>query len=182
MKRKFNVMVISALLSSSIFFSSCIGSFTLCNKLLSWNHTVGDQFINEMVFVGFCIIQVYSVAWLADALIFNAIEFWTGENPVVEGTIKKVSNENGHFTITAEQEGYRVEKEGSDEVVNFRYNQENKVWSLEANEETIPLFQFTGEKEVVMFLPEGKAIPATLDNAGVLAFKQALNHIYYAAL
>jgi len=180
MKRRFNVIAISALLSGSILFSSCIGSFSLFNKLLSWNDMVGDKFINEMVFLAFCIIPVYPIAWMADALIFNSIEFWTGENPVIEGSVKKVSNENDNFIITAEKDGYRVEKEGADEIVKFRYNQENKVWSLEAGDETIPLFQFSGEKEVVMFLPDGKSMPVTLDRSGVLTFKQALGHIYYA--
>ena len=181
MKRKFNVMAISALLSGSILFSSCIGSFSLFNKLLSWNNTVGDEFINELVFIAFCIVPVYPIAWFADALIFNSIEFWTGENPVIEGSTTKASNAKGDFTITVEKEGYRIEKEGSDEVVEFHYNQENKIWSLYAGGESTPLFQFTGEKEVIMFLPNGQSIPATLDRAGVLAFKQTLSHLYFAA-
>ncbi len=181
MKKRFSVMAMSALLSGTILFSSCIGSFSLFNKLLSWNNTVGDKFINELVFIAFCIVPVYEIAWLADVVVLNSIEFWTGNNPVAEGTVKKVSDDNGTFTITAEKDGYRVEKEGTDEVVDFRYNQENKTWSLETNGETIPLFQFTGEKEVVMFLPDGKSMPVTLDQAGVLAFKQAATHIYFAA-
>ena len=173
--------MVSTLLSGSILFSSCIGSFTLCNKLLSWNHTVGDKFINEMVFFAFCVIQVYTVAAFADAFIFNSIEFWTGENPIVDESITKVSNENGNFTITVKQEGYRVEKEGTTEVVEFRYNKENSVWSLEADGESTPLFQFTGKKEAIMFLPDGRSMPVTLDQAGVFAFKQTLNHTYFCS-
>lgn len=61
---------------SSMMFSSCIGSFQLTNKLLSWNNSIGNKFVNELVFFAFWILPVYEVSGLADILVLNSIEFW----------------------------------------------------------------------------------------------------------
>ena len=69
-----------------MLFSSCIGSFSLTNKLLAWNKTVGNKFVNELVFFAFWVLPVYEVSALADVLVLNSIEFWSGGNPVAKGT------------------------------------------------------------------------------------------------
>ncbi|MBR5297221.1 MAG: DUF3332 family protein, partial [Parabacteroides sp.] len=65
MKKKSYTLLISAALASSLLFSSCIGSFGLSNKLLDWNKNLDSKFVNELVFIAFCIIPVYEVAGLA---------------------------------------------------------------------------------------------------------------------
>ena len=85
------MMAVCAILSGSLLFSSCIGSFGLWNNLKSWNQGIGNKFVNEIVFLAFHIVPVYEVAYLADILVLNSIEFWSGSNPVAEvGTIKTV--------------------------------------------------------------------------------------------
>ena len=61
MKRKtFTVMMVT-LLCSCIAFTSCIGSFKLSNKVLSWNKQVSNsKFVNEVVFFCFWVIPVYN--------------------------------------------------------------------------------------------------------------------------
>ena len=60
---------------SSLTMSSCIGKFALTNKLLTWNRTIGNKFVNELVFFAFWILPVYEVSALADILVINSIEF-----------------------------------------------------------------------------------------------------------
>ena len=50
------------LLSGSILFSSCIGSFKLFNNLKEWNQGVSDKFVNELIFLAFHIVSIYPIA------------------------------------------------------------------------------------------------------------------------
>ena len=70
------------LLASTLSLNSCIGSFSLTNSVLKWNKQVGPKFINELVFFAFWILPVYEVTSLADLLVLNSIEFWSGSNPM----------------------------------------------------------------------------------------------------
>ena len=80
-KNKLN-MAMALTLAATLCFSSCIGSFSLTNKVLSWNEGVGNKFVNELVFIAFHIIPVYELTVAADVIILNSIEFWTGNNLV----------------------------------------------------------------------------------------------------
>lgn len=181
MKRKFTVMAMALTLSSSILFSSCIGSFNLFNKLLSWNKTVGDKWVNELVFLVLCIIPAYPVAWFIDAVILNSIEFWTGSNPSADVQIKEVETENGLFTITTDASGHKIQKAGSDEIVEFRFNQDENAWDLVAMEEVVPLFQYVGDNQANVFLADGSTMTVDLNQAGMLALRQVLESKAYFA-
>lgn len=70
--------------------SSCIGSFGLWNSLKDWNQGVSNKFVNELIFLAFHIVPVYEIAYLADALVLNSIEFWSGSNPTASiGEVKQ---------------------------------------------------------------------------------------------
>ena len=67
----------------SLMSSSCVGNFMLFNKLAQWNlKSIQDKWLAEIIFVGLTIIPVYPICYAADALVFNSIEFWTGDNPI----------------------------------------------------------------------------------------------------
>ena len=51
-------------------------------RLHHWNGTVDGEWGNEGIFLLCAIIPVYGVCMLGDALIFNSIQFWGGENPI----------------------------------------------------------------------------------------------------
>ena len=42
-----------------------------------------SKWANEAIFLGLNIIPVYGFAYLADIVVFNSIEFWTGESAEV---------------------------------------------------------------------------------------------------
>ena len=66
----------------------CIGdknTFCLFNGVLKWNKTASDEiWINELIFLGLCIIPVYPICLFADTIVFNSIDFWTGDNPMAK--------------------------------------------------------------------------------------------------
>ena len=58
-----------ALLLVTVVLTSCYGSFKLTRSLWDWNGTVGDKFVNELVFLAFVIVPVYEVATFVDAVV-----------------------------------------------------------------------------------------------------------------
>jgi len=183
MKRKSLVWICAATLASSILFSSCIGSFGLSNKLLDWNRNIDSKFVNELVFVAFWIVPVYEISVLADILVINAIEFWSGDNPVADaGSVKSIETENGVFTVETKTDGYHIQKEGEDKALDLVFDASDKSWSVEADGENTKLLRFEGDDEVVMYLPNGQEMNIELSQAGVYAFQQVVkNHSFFAA-
>ena len=106
--RKLKLSAACLILSGSLICSSCIGSFGLWSSLKDWNNNIGNKFVNEIVFLAFHIVPVYEVAYLADIIVLNSIEFWSGSNPLAEniGTVKTIKGENGESYNVANQSTY----------------------------------------------------------------------------
>lgn len=184
MRKKSLTLLVAATLAGSMMFTSCIGSFGLTNKLLNWNHGIDSKFVNELVFIAFHIIPVYEISVLADILVINSIEFWSGSNPVADaGSVKTVNTENGVYTVETKTDGYHIEKEGEeDSAVDLVYNSADNSWDVKANGEVHKLLKYGEENEIVMYLPDGQEMNVELSQAGVLAFQQvAQGYSYYAA-
>ena len=68
--------------------SACYGPFNLTRNIYHWNSEVrgsgevSEKWMKEIVFFGMIIIPVYMLSALADAFIFNSMQFWTGNNPI----------------------------------------------------------------------------------------------------
>lgn len=63
--------------------AACFGQFPLTRLVYDVNKDIGDSaLIQTIVFWVFIILPVYGLAQLGDAVIFNLIEFWTGEQPL----------------------------------------------------------------------------------------------------
>lgn len=68
-------------LTACLAGTSCIGPNNAYNSILSWNSKLSEsKFVNELVFLGLNIIPVYGLCLFGDYLIFNSVEFWTGDN------------------------------------------------------------------------------------------------------
>lgn len=183
MKKKSLTLLLASTVAGSVLFSSCIGSFGLTNKLLSWNNSIDSKFVNELVFIAFWIVPVYEISAIADVLVLNSIEFWSGSNPVAEaGSVKTIDTQNGVYTVETKTDGYHIQKEGEEKAIDLVFDQTDKSWSVEANGDTCKLMKFEGNDKVVMYLPDGKEMNIELSQAGVLAFRQvAEGYSYYAA-
>ncbi|NLZ72923.1 MAG: DUF3332 domain-containing protein [Bacteroidales bacterium] len=172
-KGKFNIAAIA--LSALLLFSSCIGSFGLHNRLLSWNQGIGNKFVNELVFFVFNVVPVYPVCYLADILILNSIEFWSGSNPMSDvGTIKKVKGENGNYLVETLEDGYIITKEGEDGVTRLVHNNETNIWTVEANGESSDLLRINEDNTADLFLPNGETKTINLDGEGLTLAKEEL--------
>lgn len=66
----------------SLVISGCYGPFNLTRQVHHFNGQAGDKYVNELIFISFAILPVYTGAAFLDAVLFNSIEFWTGRNPV----------------------------------------------------------------------------------------------------
>ena len=104
MRKTYLSVALVCLLSASMLGTSCIGSFQLTNKLLSWNKQIGNKFVNELVFFAFWVLPVYEVSALADVLVLNSIEFWSGSNPVASGT-KVIEGNDGRYLVECDGHG-----------------------------------------------------------------------------
>ena len=182
--RKNNLMFLAALsLSCSILFSSCVGSFALFNRISAWNQTVSSKFVNELVFIAMNIIPVYGVAYLADALVINSIEFWTGSNPMASvGDVKKVKGNNGNYMVETLENGYTISKEGEDVALDLIYNNETDTWNVVTEDQVNELLKMNNDGTAQLYLPNGASTTVTLDAQGVLAAHQLVESgLYFAA-
>ena len=68
--------------------TGCTGSFNLTKKVYNFHRSQDDKWSDELLFLLVVFVPVYSFATFADAILFNSIEFWTGENPVTVKNIK----------------------------------------------------------------------------------------------
>lgn len=108
MKKTFTKSVI-AVTVGALTLSSCIGSFGLTNSVLSWNkRATGNKFVNELIFI--LISPAYAVCSVADLLVLNSIEFWTGEKVIGQvGTTKDVMGKDGRmYAVKTLKNGYEI--------------------------------------------------------------------------
>lgn len=78
-RRRLGALAVAVALVSN----GCFGSFNLTRKLYQWNDQISqDKWIKELIFIVLVWVPVYGLAGLGDAVLFNTIEFWSGENPI----------------------------------------------------------------------------------------------------
>ena len=183
MKKKSVTLLVAATLASSVLFSSCIGSFGLSNKLLDWNRNIDSKFVNELVFIAFWIVPVYEISALADILVLNSIEFWSGSNPMASiGEVKKVKGENGNYLVETLENGYSITKEGEKATMDLIYNKEANTWNVVADGESTEILKMNNDGTAQMYLPNGETMTVTLDAQGTLAARQmTMNGLLFAA-
>ena len=85
LRKTVTIAVIASFMSVT---TACYGPFNLTRNVYHFNSGVkgsgeiNEKWMKEIVFFGMIIIPVYMFSALLDAFIFNAIQFWTGDNPV----------------------------------------------------------------------------------------------------
>lgn len=170
--------VATVLLAATLAMSSCVGSFSLFNKLAAWNKdATGNKFLNELIFL--IISPAYGVCSLVDVLVLNTIEFWTGDNPVASriGTTKMVEGEDGlMYAVKYLKNGYEITKPNG-EVVLFSYDKKTKTWSQSAEGVDIKLFSFNDNGTVNAYLPTGTYC-LTQDETGLQQAQQAVYGVF----
>ena len=143
----------------------CIGSFKLTNKVLKWNQSVSNKFVNEILFLVLHIIPVYPITIFVDILVINSIEFWTGKNPLAMGPGEKetqyVSQNGVEYMIEATQNKFHiVQLEGPNkgDQADLIYNSETKTWLVGNGKEIKRVAQFINDTDVKMYKKDGSFV------------------------
>lgn len=172
MKRRNLTVALIIALTGSLLSSSCIGSFGLTNKVLSWNKQVGSKFVNELVFFAFWILPVYEVSALADILVLNSIEFWSGSNPMAKGK-KVIDGEDGRYLVECDGHGYTIKSENDGSVVRLDFDETENSWSVVTPDGTShELLTFVDDNHVSMPAADGSRRIVDLSREGVWAYQQ----------
>lgn len=179
--RKLTTKTAICLLAGTMLWSSCIGSFSLFNKLLDWNKGISNKFVNELVFI--IISPAYAVCGVADLFVLNTVEFWSGSNPIAKvGTTENVWGKDGKlYAVKTLKDGYEVTKPTGDKVM-FVYNKETKTWSMDENGKHQELFRFNEDGTVEAYLPDGNSMNVSLNEEGMYSLRMAVNDGTYFAL
>lgn len=181
MKRK-TLTVATLLLCATMLTSSCVGSFSLFNKLSAWNQdATGNKFLNELIFL--VISPAYAVCSVADVLVLNTIEFWSGSNPVASNvgkTIKVQGQDGRYYAVKTLKDGYEI-KAPDGKVTCFVYDKQTDSWSQQQDGKTTEIFRFNDDGTVQVNLGDRK-MNVTVDEMGVNEVASATGHgLYFAA-
>ena len=175
MKKKYLSVALVIALAGSMLTTSCIGNFALTNKLLAWNKTISNKFVNELVFFAFWIIPVYEVSALADVLVFNTIEFWSGNNPVdVAAADRVVEGSDGKYIVRPDATGYDIVSMTDGSVMRLDFNAAEQSWNLRIGDDRTMLFAFVDDSHIKLPAQGGRYTVVETSQAGALAYKQMM--------
>ncbi len=167
---------------ASLGLSSCIGSFTLTNRLLAWNKTIGNKFVNELVFLAFWILPVYEVSGLADVLVINSIEFWSGDNPMACGTKRIEGNDGRQYLVKCDGKGYDIIGESDGLTVRLDFDKNERSWDVVLpSGESFELMTFVDDTHVSLPAADGSRMTVSLDEQGLMAYRAAAPTALFAA-
>ena len=168
MKKIIISAAIVALMCSSL--TSCMGQFALTKNLYAWNEQISNKFVNELVFVAFWILPVYEVCALADVLVINSIEFWSGDNPMTAST-KYIDTDHGRYLVKCDGKGYDVTLQSTGVSYRLDFAPESQTWSLQYEGKEYPLMTFIDDTHVSMPALDGQWKTVELSQQGVLAYR-----------
>lgn len=178
MKKFFLSLALLALFCSSM--TSCMGKFALTKNLYAWNDQVSNKFVNEIVFVAFWILPVYEVCALADLLVLNTIEFWSGDNPMTASYQKTIDTDHGKYLVVCDGKGYDITLETTGEKFRLDFVEESNSWTIQAEGKEYPLMTFLDDTHVSVPLPNGNWQTVEISQNGVLAYKSMASSVMMA--
>ena len=82
MQKSWKLSAVVLVLCLAVLMSGCYGTFSLTKRLHHWNGQQDGRWAQEGIFLLIAIVPIYGICILGDALIFNSIEFWGGNNPI----------------------------------------------------------------------------------------------------
>ena len=179
--KKNKMTLVCAVLAGSLLFTSCIGSFKMWNGLKDWNQGVGDKFVNELVFIALHIVPVYEIAYLADLVVLNTIEFWSGSNPMASNEVKEIKGENGEYLVKTNNNGYTITNKDDNQSMYLVYNQETQTWNAVTDTENIELVKINNNGTVSINMQNGTSMTIMPDMQGVAAARAAIGSTSFFA-
>lgn len=87
LRQRSRTWAILCLIACAPLIKGCYGSFPLTKAVYKFNsNAIPNKLGQEILFLVFIILPVYSIAMFGDAVVCNLIEFWTGETVQVSQT------------------------------------------------------------------------------------------------
>ena len=164
------------IMAAALMTSSCVGSFQLTHRLAQWNKSATkEKFLNEIIFL--LISPAYPVCAVADALVLNTMEFWSGTNPLADhiGTKRTVQGQDGrYYAITTKRYGYEV-KTPDGETIRFAYDKKTDSWTQEQHGKKTEIFRFNTDGTIQASLSDGRTIRVAPDAAGLFETRMAIH-------
>ena len=155
--KKFLIILLLVCFTSA----GCTGSFNLTKKVYNAHRSQADKWSDELTFLVFILLPVYGISTFADAIVFNSIEFWTGENPVVLN-----SDPNKKF----------VNKDGSKAELGFNENKQVIITSQTARGNNPSIILEKTDSMVVAKDAQGNMMYASVkDGDGVRVYDHNLD-------
>jgi hypothetical protein len=171
----------AVLLAASVVTSSCVGSFGLFNKLAQWNKGATKwKLLNEIIFL--VISPAYAVCSVVDVLVFNTIEFWSGNNPMAHkaGSTESILGSDGrYYALTYLKNGYRITNPDG-VVTELIHNDSDDSWSQIKNGEAKELFRFNGDGTIKANI-KGNVMDFALNEQGLYQARVAAQDGYFFA-
>ena len=137
--------------------------------------------MNELVFIALHIVPVYEIAYLADVIVFNSIEFWSGSNPVASNETKEIKGENGDYLVTSNENGYTITNKEDNQSMDLVYNKESKTWNAVTETENIELVKMNDNGTVSINMQNGTSMTVMPDMQGVAAARAAIGSTSFFA-
>lgn len=171
MKKTFLRVALVCMLAGCLTLPSCIGSFSLTNKLLAWNQRVSNKFVNELVFIAFCIVPVYEVSALADLIVINSIEFWSGTSPIAKGK-SVIEGQDGKYLVDCDGRGYTITRMDSGKSLRLDFDIASQTWSVAGEDGTShTLFTWVDDSHLALPAGDGSFITVEASEAGLYAYQ-----------
>jgi len=171
MKKRHLILVTVIMLTASLTLSSCIGSFTMFNRVKAWNEQVGDKFVNELVFIAMWILPVYELSFAADLLVLNSIEFWSGTNPLMGQTQQVIDGKDARYLVERDATGYAITNLSNHKVTRLNFDATSNTWSMQNGQgEQVPFLTFIDDTHVGLPAGNGTFTTVELSQAGVFAY------------
>ncbi|MEA2101501.1 MAG: DUF3332 family protein [Thermodesulfobacteriota bacterium] len=132
--------LVSVLLMIGFLVAGCTGSFMLTQKVYDF-HRDQTKWMDEVIFLGAVILPVYSLATLCDGVIFNSIEFWTGDNPIAQ-----TQKESKKVLVKGDVRAVLTYNEGDDtiRIDSFKSQSPNESLIIERNDSGVIAKDFSG--------------------------------------
>jgi hypothetical protein len=106
----------------ALLASGCFGEFAATRSLYKWNTNVSDsKWLRWLVFLVLAILPVYGLFILADAIVINTIEFFSGSNPIDNSHVDLGNGHSVHSSRTSDPNLIRHEERKDGKVVRVFY-------------------------------------------------------------
>jgi hypothetical protein len=94
---------LAAILSLSVLSAGCYGKFQLTRMIHDLNQSVEEKYTRSAV--TWALLLPYGFAAFIDFTVFNLVEFWTGENPLVVTKVHREGADTVSMTLYREGKG-----------------------------------------------------------------------------